>query len=191
MDFVSHALWGGIAFGRRTGKVFLFAAGISLVPDLLSEGLFAVLHLIGIGGMPSWDLGHPNIAAYPTWAQYLYNGTHSFVLFTLAFLLIWMLARKPVWVVGAWGLHIMIDIPTHSLELFPTPFLWPLSDFKVDGVAWGHPIVFVADMLLLFAVYSLWLARKKRQRRLLSIHTGDAQPVTPADGTHAARSSRR
>lgn len=32
MDFVSHALWGGSAFGRSTRKAFLSAAGISLLP---------------------------------------------------------------------------------------------------------------------------------------------------------------
>ena len=164
MDFVSHALWGGIAFGRRSRKAFIVAAGISLLPDLLTEGLFAVLYLMRIGNMPSWDMGHPDIVAYPMWAQYLYNVTHSFVFFTLAFLLIWILARKPVWVVGTWGLHILIDIPTHSMELFPTPFLWPLSNFKIDGVQWGNPIVLVVDMLLLITVYSLWLAWKKRKQ---------------------------
>ena len=165
MDFVSHALWGGIAFGRRTRKLFLTAAVISLLPDLLTEGLFAVLHALNMSGMPSWDLGHPDIAAYPPWAQTLYNGTHSLVPFGLAFLLVWAWGRAPEWVMGAWGLHILIDIPTHSLELFPTPFLWPLSDFKVDGVAWHNPIVLCADVLLLLAAYALWLGwAKKRQR---------------------------
>jgi hypothetical protein len=165
MDFVSHALWGGVVFGRRTKRAFLAAAGISLFPDLLSEGLFAVLYLMGIGAMPSWDLGHPDIVAYPMWAQNLYSGTHSFVLFVPAFLLIWVLARKPVWVVGAWGLHILIDIPTHSIGLFPTPFLWPLFDFKVDGVAWHRPSVLLVNVLLLVAAYSLWLTQTRRRQR--------------------------
>lgn len=175
MDFISHAMWGGVAFGRRSRKAFLAAAGISLLPDLLTEGLFGILHLMGIGDMPSWDMGHPDIVAYPMWAQYLYDGTHSLVVFTLAFFLVWILARKPVWVMAAWGIHILIDIPTHSMELFPTPFLWPLSDFKVDGVGWGNPIVLVADVLLLLAVYSLWLALTKRPRRPAAHSTGDAQ----------------
>lgn len=165
MDFVSHALWGGIAFGRRTGKAFLAAAGISLLPDLLSEGLFAVFYLLEIGNLPGWEKGHPDITAYPVWAQYLYSGTHSFILFAFVFLLIWMWAGKPVWAAGAWGLHILIDIPTHSMALFPTPFLWPLSGFKVDGVAWRNPVVLVADALLLVAAYSLWLVRRKRRQR--------------------------
>lgn len=164
MDFVSHALWGGIAFGRRDRSAFTAAVGISLLPDLLTEGLFGALYLMGIGDMPTWDTGHPDIVAYPPWAQYLYNGTHSFVLFTLAFLLIWILARKPVWLVGPWGLHILIDIPTHSLELFPTPFLWPLSSFKVDGMHWHSPLVLIADLLMLVALYSLWLARTRRRQ---------------------------
>jgi len=161
MDFISHALWGGIAFGRRSRKVFIAAAGISLLPDLLTEGVFAVLYLMRIADMPNWDMGHPNIVAYPMWAQYLYNVTHSLFLFMLAFFLIWILARKPIWVVGTWGLHIIIDVPTHSMELFPTPFLWPLSNFKVDGVRWDNPIMLFLDILLLTTIYSLWLAWTK------------------------------
>ncbi|HUU40217.1 MAG TPA: hypothetical protein VMW42_04690 [Desulfatiglandales bacterium] len=164
MDFVSHALWGGIAFGRRTRKIFLTATGISLLPDVLTEGLFAVLLVLNIGGMPGWGEGHPDITAYPLWAQNFYNFTHSLVVFTLAFFLIWVFVRKSVWVVGAWGLHILIDIPTHSIELFPTPFLWPLSDFKIDGVGWHNPIVFAANVLLLLGAYSLWLGRKNRNK---------------------------
>ena len=166
MDFVSHALWGGIVFGRRTKKAFVTAAGISILPDVLTEGLFAVLLFLNMGGMPGWDQGHPNISAYPIWAQNFYNFTHSFVVFTLLFLLIWAFARKPVWVVGAWGLHILIDIPTHSLELFPTPFLWPVSDIKVNGVGWHNPIVLGANFLFLLSAYSLWLWQRRRSNYL-------------------------
>ena len=165
MDFVSHSLWGGVALGRSSRKAFLIAAGISLLPDLLTEGLFAVLHLLDIGGMPSWSDGHPNIPAYPSWAQHLYSGTHSFVLFTPTFVLLWASVGKPAWIIGAWGLHILIDIPTHSLALFPTPFLWPLSDFKINGLAWHSPVVFGANVLLLIAAYSLWLTQRRRWQR--------------------------
>jgi membrane-bound metal-dependent hydrolase YbcI (DUF457 family) len=163
VDFVSHALWGGIAFGRRTRKAFLVAAGISVLPDLLTEGLFGILYMLGIGDMPAWDAGHPNITEFPLWAQSLYSATHSLVLFTLAFFLMWAVMGKPVWLVGAWGLHIIIDIPTHSLALFPTPFLWPVSDFKVDGVDWSNPLVLGTNLLLLVVVYYLWRARARRQ----------------------------
>lgn len=164
MDFVSHALWGGISFGRSNRRIFLLAAGISITPDLLTEGLFGVLFLLDIGGMPGWEHGHPNITEFPMYAQNLYNVTHSLVIFIAAFVLIWAVVGKPVWVVAAWGLHILIDIPTHSLALFPTPFLWPISDFKIDGIGWGNPAILAIDIAMLLAVYSIWLYPKFRRR---------------------------
>ena len=47
------------------------------------------------------------------------------------------------------------------MELFPTPFLWPLSDYKFNGIGWHNPIVFGVNILLLLAVYSLWLKRRR------------------------------
>lgn len=162
MDFVSHALWGGIAFGRRSRGMFTIAVAVSLMPDILTEGLFGVLFLLDIGSMPSWEYGHPNITDYPLWARYLYNFTHSLVMFTFIYVLVWVLTRKPVWVIGAWGLHILIDIPTHSLELFPTPFLWPISDYKFNGVNWHRPVIFSINLVLLFGVYLLWWRQRKQ-----------------------------
>jgi len=149
IDFVSHGLWGGIAFGRRSRKAFLAAVGISLLPDLLGEGALGLLTVLDVAGMPGWEHGHPNLTDYPPWARNFYNVTHSLVVFALVFGAVWLLARKPVWITGAWGLHVLIDIPTHSIALFPTPFLWPLSDYRFDGVAWHHPLVFAANSLLL------------------------------------------
>lgn len=162
MDIVSHALWGGIVLGRKGRRAFLVAASLSILPDLLSEGLFGALYVLGIGGMPPWDQGHPNITTYPLWAQHLYGGTHSLVAFALVFLTVTVLAGRLVWPLCAWALHILIDIPTHSLQLFPTPFLWPLSEFKIDGISWSHPVVLGADVLLLVLSYSVWW-RNSRQ----------------------------
>jgi membrane-bound metal-dependent hydrolase YbcI (DUF457 family) len=165
MDFVSHALWGGVSFGRKNKTFFLFAAGISILPDVLTEGLFVVLHLLNIGGMPGWENGHPNITDFPAYAQNLYNITHSFLIFAFVFALFRIVAGKPVWIIGGWGLHILIDIPTHSLALFPTPFLWPVSEFKVDGIAWDNPVIFAIDIMLLIAAYSLWLYPRFHQQK--------------------------
>jgi membrane-bound metal-dependent hydrolase YbcI (DUF457 family) len=165
MDFVSHALWGGVSFGRRSKKLFLLAAGISILPDILTEGLFFVLYLLNIGGMPGWENGHPNISDYPIYAQNLYNITHSLVIFVFVFALFWAAARKPVWIMAAWGLHILIDIPTHSMALFPTPFLWPISHFRVDGIGWDNPLIMVIDIVLLITAYSFWLYPKFQRKK--------------------------
>jgi membrane-bound metal-dependent hydrolase YbcI (DUF457 family) len=165
MDVVSHALWGGVSFGRTNKKNFLLAAGISVLPDVLTEGLFFVLSVAGVGGMPSWERGHPNITDYPMFAQNLYNVTHSIVVFAFAFGLLTIAFRRPVWVVAAWGLHVLIDMPTHSAALFPTPFLWPISDLRIDGIGWDHPAIWAVDLVLLIAAYALWLNPKFQRNR--------------------------
>lgn len=164
MDVLSHALWGGVSFGRKNRSKFLLAAGISLLPDALTEGLFMILLLLNVGGMPGWESGHPRLGDYPLFAQNLYSITHSLIVFALVFAVIWVVAKRPVWIVAAWGLHILIDIPTHSLALFPTPFLWPISDFKVDGVGWDSPIVLVIDGVMLLVAYSIWVYPRIRWR---------------------------
>jgi len=126
-----------------------------------------VLYLLGIGGMPGWENGHPNISDYPMFAQNLYNVTHSLVVFAAVFGLLWVAARKPVWIVAAWGLHILIDIPTHSLALFPTPFLWPISNFKVDGIGWDSPLVWVTDIVLLIVAYAAWYISRRRLSQMI------------------------
>jgi hypothetical protein len=177
VDFVSHALWGGVAFGRKNKRNFALAAGVSILPDILTEGLFGVLLVLGIGGMPGWEHGHPNISDYPMFAQNLYNVTHSLLVFAAVFGLIWAagavgrvrprtrLNRWPLWMVAPWGLHILIDIPTHSMALFPTPFLWPISSFKLNGIGWDHPAVFAIDITLLITAYSVWLLPKLHRKR--------------------------
>ncbi len=164
MDFVSHALWGGVALGRSRKRDFLLAASISIMPDLLTEGLFMLLYLLGIGGMPGWQNGHPNITDYPLFAQTLYNITHSSIVFAAVFGLLWVVIGRPMWVITTWGLHILIDIPTHSLALFPTPFLWPISNLKFDGIGWDQPVVWVVDISLLITSYALWLYPGLRRR---------------------------
>ncbi|UCC43343.1 MAG: hypothetical protein JSU65_09365 [Candidatus Zixiibacteriota bacterium] len=168
MDFVSHALWGGVTFGRKNKRGFSVAAGVSIMPDVLTEGLFMVLYLLDIGGMPGWESGHPNITDFPMYARTLYNMTHSLIIFVVVFMLLGFVARRPIWVVAAWGLHILIDIPTHSLALFPTPFLWPVSDFRVDGIGWDNPMILAIDIILLLVAYSLWLGFRLHRKRQAS-----------------------
>ncbi len=122
-----------------------------------------VLFLLNIGGMPGWENGHPNITDYPMFAQNLYNITHSLIVFLAVLALIWIVAKKQAWMIAGWGLHILIDIPTHSLALFPTPFLWPISNYKVNGIGWDNPIILAVDAILLISVYLLWLYPKYRR----------------------------
>jgi len=164
MDILSHGLWGGIALGRASRRSFWTAFAIGTAPDLFSFGLVFANGLLA-HGLDFFDgLGHPpDPALIPAYVHSLYNATHSLVVFAAVFALVWWLRGKPMWELGAWGLHIAVDIFTHSEEFFPTPFLWPVSDVRVDGMPWSDPRIFFSNVLLLAVLYAgYYLRRRKR-----------------------------
>ena len=166
MDIFSHALWGGAALGRKKHGDFLFAAAFSLLPDFFGEGVMFLLVMLGLPNMPGLEHGHPDIGEFPAYAQNFYNATHSLVIFSLAFALVWLLKKKAFLPMAAWGLHILIDIPTHSFTLFPTPFLWPLTNFKVDGIKWDSLMILIPNYALLAALYSAWFYKQRKKNKL-------------------------
>lgn len=165
MDIVSHALWGGIAFGRKSKRLFWWSFAIGLAPDLLSFGLYSAADTLGLVSGPDWGHGLPNPLSIPILIHWLYNITHSLLVFALVFGLVWLIRRKPFLPILAWGLHILVDIPTHSAAFFPTPFLWPLSDFTVSGINWGQPIIFYPDVILLAVLYLVWWISKMKTKK--------------------------
>ena len=162
MDIISHGLYGGIALGRKKRKDYIFAFILSIVPDIFAEGIMFILIFIGVKGMPSLEHGHPNITELPVYAQNFYNTTHSLIIFILVFIFIWIVRKRPYWILLVWGIHVIIDIPTHSYDLFPTPFLWPISNFKINGISWDRPIVMIINISILLIVYAIWILKSKR-----------------------------
>lgn len=164
MDIVSHGLWGGVAFGRKNRTRFLLAFLFGIVPDLLSFGAFFVSMALGFVERPNFSAEPPPAAdAIPLYVHYLYNVTHSVIVFALLFVLLWILFRRPIMESLAWGLHILVDIPTHSYQFFPTPFLWPITDYKFDGMNWSEPFIFFPNVILLALIYGIWYAYRKRK----------------------------
>lgn len=179
MDVFSHGLWGGIAFGRRSRRSFWTAVAIGVAPDVLSFGPFLVTRLATQGTAFFSRLGHrPDLSTIPGYVHAVYNVTHSLVVFALAFGLVWLIRGKPMMEMLAWGLHVCMDIPTHSIRFFPTPFLWPISDFHVHGVPWSRPYIFFPDWGLLIILYA-WFFWGKRRARLQA--QADPQPDPPDD----------
>jgi len=163
MDIVSHGLWGGIALGRASRRSFWTAFLIGTAPDLFSFGLVFANGLLAHGLDFLNGLGHPpDPSLIPTYVHTLYNATHSLVVFVAVFVLVWIVRRKPFMELGAWGLHIAVDIFTHSEAFFPTPFLWPLSEARVNGVPWSDPLIFFPNVLLLVALYAWYFLWKRK-----------------------------
>ncbi|MEP7162408.1 MAG: hypothetical protein ABI747_01425 [Candidatus Moraniibacteriota bacterium] len=168
MDIISHGLYGSIAFGRENRRNFLLAFFFGIAPDLFSFGLYTIGTWTGFFDHPDWRSGqHPDPSQIPLFVHTLYNYTHSLVIFLIVFGLVSAIRKRPWWIMGGWGLHILVDIPTHSDAFFPTPFLWPISSYHVNGVSWGHPSVFFPNVVLIVILYTWFYFFKKRKRASL------------------------
>jgi hypothetical protein len=165
MDIFSHGLYGGVAFGRKSRWSYWLAFFFGIAPDLFSFGLFFILTFLGFAEHPDWSSGnHPDPSAIPAFVHSLYDGTHSLVVFAVVFGLVWLIRKRPLIEMLGWPLHISVDIPTHSEKFFPTPFLWPISDFHVNGTNWGRPEIFIPNLLVLAGLYFAWFYYARRQK---------------------------
>lgn len=161
MDIVSHGLWGGVVFGRKNKRYFYLALLFGVLPDILSFGILWITNILGFTERPDWAQGPPPESLIPDYIHYFYNITHSLIIFLIVFAIVWYFKKKPFWPLGAWGLHILVDIPSHSLDFFATPFLWPISNYQFDGIGWGNPIVFFPNLILLASAYIAWFIYRK------------------------------
>ena len=113
-------------------------------------------------------------------SETLYHISHSLIAFLALFFLLWgfrwyRLKQKraseetslntlheeptggtaPCWEMTGWFIHVLMDIPTHSGMLYPTLFLWPLSDWYYDGNSWGTLWFMIGNYSCLLIVFML------------------------------------
>src|SRR5207245_8936033 len=114
-----------------------------------------------------------------------YKVTHSLVVWVAVLIISWTILRKQhpspppspfkgegegvrvwdgraVWPLGAWGLHILCDIPTHSTRFFPTPFLWPFPTPYYNGTSWGNKTFMLANYAGIALTYLVLVYRKSK-----------------------------
>ena len=91
----------------------------------------------------------------------LYSISHSAIVFMFVFGLTFFIFRRPILELGGWFIHVLIDIPTHTYQFYPTPFLWPVSEWKFDGFSWGTPWFMVLNYSAIVLVY--WLLKNRRK----------------------------
>lgn len=177
MDALAHALWSALIFKtvnlKRSAKEkfnIWFAAFWGVFPDLFAfcvplagVGWGLMTRKIHLLGWPYPGLDALETACPGTYQliSNLYQLSHSIFLFAIIFLLVWLIRKKPVWPMLMWGLHIVIDIPTHNGD-FPTPFLWPLTDFTIHGFSWHLPIFMILNYAALFILYFIVWKKEKR-----------------------------
>ena len=182
MDIFAHGLWTGAAAtavnkklkakNKKTLNVWLTTFW-GVFPDLFAFAIPFAWITSGIltGALHFSDIPRPHEIEGPTskvyWvihlAQQLYNISHSGVVFAAVFLLAWAFARRPVYEMLGWLMHLLIDIPTHSLQFYPTPIFWPISNWVFAyGIAWSQWWFQIINYSTLIAVY-IWLWRENKK----------------------------
>lgn len=165
MDILAHGLWSNIALYKKypqNGKKRLIAVLFGVFPDIIP---FVPSFIYLIFNRTGFDM---YAALYSTdwvfvWAREAYNYTHSFVIFAAVAGIIWAARREFYWPMVAWGIHIALDLFTHP-DFFNTPFLFPLSDYKITfGLSWGHSAIMIPQYSF-FAVWFLWYFLKRKRR---------------------------
>ncbi len=188
MDGPSHIFWTWAVFTKLKEKYkkpinIKLAVFWGIFPDLFAFGIPIFLIAaelmtgkISISDIPGPEKIEPPQNKFASVLQnilLLYSISHSLVILFIVFLIISGIlylkrkissaaARPKIpWEIGGWLLHILIDIPTHSSAFYSTPFLWPVSNAKLSGIAWSTPWFLALNYLAILIVYFFFLRKKK------------------------------
>lgn len=179
MEIFAHTLWttAGVKVFNDSSKSkkvsFGWAAFWGIFPDIISLFLpivfFSISLITNENTFQSVSASRIIVNAYPI-SHILYQYTHSFVIWLVIFLFVWLFSKRPPLVMFGWAIHILLDIPSHGIGYYATPFLFPLSDYKFPyGVSWASTGFFVVNYILLFITWSIILYKKYRKDKILSI----------------------
>jgi hypothetical protein len=160
MEILAHSLWAtaaAITAKRLTTTTTVrigWTVWWAVFPDVLAFGpsVAAGIWLRLTGGLDA-SSAHGGHLPHVNLGLPIYPAVHSLVVFLLVFGITTILARRVVVDLFGWLLHILIDIPTHSFSFYATRFLWPLSGYRVDGIAWWTPLFWVATYAALAVLY--------------------------------------
>ncbi|GEM_PF-362471 len=157
MDILAHGLWGAVGakalnkvLERRgaTARLNPWWTGFwAAFPDLLAFTLLGIsIAWTAVFGTNPFD-GLRTLLPIS-----LYPLGHSLVPWAVAFGVVWLIQKRPTWELLGWLSHILIDIGTHPAEFYPTPFLWPVSELRLNGTAWATPGFLAVNYILLLSL---------------------------------------
>jgi hypothetical protein len=180
MDILAHGLWTAAAakLADRSGKTrkpvkIGWTALWGVFPDVFAFAplfTFLIIQIIlgnasfsHFPGPDSFEPAQSDTLFLFKLTGALYSISHSLLIFGVILGAICLVLKKFPWEMLGWAFHILIDIPTHSYAFYPTPFLWPLSDLRVDGLSWASSWFVILNYSALAVVYIiLWKVAKKK-----------------------------
>lgn len=180
MDFLAHGLWAGIIgqvannkkITKKPLKIKWFVFW-SIIPDFFAFSTLFIW-LFGnllLSGFDLAKLPHPsgmepavqnNLLIFRL-TNFLYNSSHSLIIFLMVAGLVAFFRKRILWEATGWLVHILIDIPSHSYKFYPTPFLWPLSEWKLYGFSWANPWFMIVNYSLIVIIYFLLYRRRLKK----------------------------
>ena len=123
--------------------------------------------MIGSSPMRSTSLISKNPAQWPGFSVpglfFGASGTAIFISFVILVIFI-ALRRVPLYVF-AWPIAIAMDVLTHRREFLPTPFLWPVSEWRFPGISWGTRWFLALNYAAIAVSLAAIIILKRRRRR--------------------------
>lgn len=168
MDTFAHALFSGALRKKIDPEkpvsrgTFFAALWWGAFPDLFA------FWPIFVGVITTGDFTHRH-NFFGIDIGFMYRLSHSLVIIVgimIVVFLIWRFGLKrsfPYAMLG-WPLHIIFDMPTHAPDRYPTPFLFPLSDWTLPfGIAWSTPWFWALTWAVILGIYGyFWMQKKKK-----------------------------
>ncbi|MCS6789007.1 MAG: hypothetical protein NZ484_00305 [Patescibacteria group bacterium] len=171
MDIFAHALWTNLVHGYTIHKKEINISKFwsifwGVFPDFFAFTpifFWSIINRINLKPEDIEPINKDSLFIF-NFTHNLYNISHSLIIFGIIFLIVYLIKKKIYFALFGWPLHILIDIPTHSYRFYPTPFLWPISDFKFGGISWGVPwFMFLNYSLILIFYLIAFLKFKNKQ----------------------------
>lgn len=174
MDILAHTLWANAGarglnkLREKKGKPKIISPGWTgfwgVFPDLFAFAIPLILVIFrvvtGESTLSSFGEHHVPVAGFDL-AAYLYQYSHSLVVWAAVFIIVWIVSKRPRWELLGWVLHILIDIPSHDIEFYATPFLFPISDYRFPyGIQWSNMWYMIINYTTLTGVW-VWIAIKR------------------------------
>jgi len=184
MDILAHGLWAGSAgkvvnIKKKEPLKLKWMVVWGIFPDffafapafiyMFASFVFPSIPKIEHPGPTHMEPATGNGLIISQLTHNLYNLSHSLFIFFAIFFIAYLIFRRPIWVMGGWLLHIIMDIPSHSYDFYPTPFLWPISDFKINGFHWGTLWFMITNYSLIILAYLVLYFIKNRNKKKASL----------------------
>ena len=157
MDIMAHSLWSLVLL---PGPPSIAKVVFGIAPDVAVFATSLTVQAFKGKMQPGFKTRQEMMEWYNKkenrWVLNLYKWTHSLIIWAVILIPIFtyyhFYQNQIPWFLLAAPLHILMDIPTHNNNSFPVQFLTPLSNFKVNGLHWSKPLVFIGNYILIIIV---------------------------------------